>query len=339
VAESILSTSELDALRQAVDTNSMHSTGEVSAAVVEFGDDLPRYRFGEVRVGGSQREERLAYAFDRAARSLEVRLADIVQAGTQVGVTYLTTSRYADFREMFEVDARELALLGFRIAGLAGEGLVCVEPAVVERMVEGLMGGDANGEEVAAAIGLAARRPLTALDLRVTRRWLGNFLRDLSNAWNPARPLEVTLTAADTSGVAARAFTSDTQVVIALLEISCADEVCGMIGMVVPHAAVDSLAVPGVETEGAAGDEAALPGHFAPEVPGFSVDMEVVLGTKRMQVRDVLALGVGDTLTFDRLGAAVATVQGVAKFTGRPGRQGGRKAFCIIQKHDGDPDA
>jgi len=338
VAESILSTSELDALREAVDSNSMNSMAVPSASVVEFGDDLPRHRFGEVRVGGSQREERLAYAFDRAARSLEVRLADIVQVGTQVGVTYLTTSRYADFREMFEVDARELALLGFKIAGLAGEGLVCVEPAVVERMVEGLMGGDSNGEEVATAIGLAARRPLTALDLRVTRRWLGNFLRDLSNAWNPARPLEVTLTAADTSGVAARAFTSDTQVVIALLEISCADEICGMIGMVVPHSAVDSLAVPGAETEGKRGADDETPDHFSPEVPGFSVDMEVVLGSKRMPVREILALGVGDTLTFDRA-AAVATVQGVPKFLGHAGRQGGRKALCIIQKNDGASDA
>ena len=145
MTESILSTSELDALRQAVDVNEPSSSGRSgSASVVEFGDDLPRLRFGEVRIGGTQREERLAYAFDRAARSLEVGLADIVQVTTQVGVTYLKTSRYAEFREMFEVDARELALLGFKVAGLSEEGLVCVEPAVVERMVEGLMGGGAN---------------------------------------------------------------------------------------------------------------------------------------------------------------------------------------------------
>jgi flagellar motor switch protein FliM len=339
VGESILNSSELDALRQAVDTSLANPTGSSSGSVVEFGDGFPRYRFGEVRVGGTQREERLAYAFDRAARSLELRLADIVQLGTQVGVTHLSTSRYADFRDMFEVDARELALLGFRIAGLSGQGLVCVEPAVVERMVEGLMGGESNGEELSSAISLSARRPLTGLDLRVTRRWLGSFLQDLSNAWNPARPLAVTLTAADTSGVAARAFTAETQVVIALLEIVCADEVCGMIGMVVPHAAVDALAIPGAPTDEEEAQATVGKGKFAPEVPALSVNVEVVLGSKRMNVREILALGVGDTLTFERRGDAVATVQGVPKFKGHPGQHGGRKALQITKITDGESDA
>ena len=337
MTESILSTSELDALRQAVDVNEPSSSGRSgSASVVEFGDDLPRLRFGEVRIGGTQREERLAYAFDRAARSLEVGLADIVQVTTQVGVTYLKTSRYAEFREMFEVDARELALLGFKVAGLSEEGLVCVEPAVVERMVEGLMGGGANGDALAAGVGLSALRPLTSLDLRVTRRWLSRFLRDLSTAWNPTRPLEITLTAGDTSGVAARSFSSDKQVVIALLEISCAEEVCGMVGMVLPHAAVDSLAVPGASKREAHHQESHGSGALAPELPGFSVDVGVALGRRSMTVRDLLALGVGDTLHFDRLSTAIGSVQGVPKFVGHPGIQSGRKAFRITSLNDGD---
>jgi flagellar motor switch protein FliM len=337
VAESILSTSELDALRQAVDTNDVPKGRRTSTSILEFGDDLPRLRFGEIRIGGSQREERLAYAFDRAARSLEVGLADIIQVATQVGVTYLKTSRYAEFREMFEVDARELALLGFRVAGLAEEGLVCVEPAVVERMVEGLMGGGANGDELAAAVGLSARRPLTALDLRVTRRWLGKFLRDLGAAWNPVRPLDLSLTAADTSGVAARTFTSDTQVVIALLEISCADEVVGMLGMVMPHAAIDSLAVPGARRRRTVTESGPVTaGPFAPDVPGFSVNVGVVLGRRSMTVRDLLALEVGDTLSFDRLNTAIGSVQGIPKFTGHPGIQAGRKAFRITNLTHGD---
>ncbi len=337
MADSILSSSELDALREAVDANDEATAeGSPSASVVQFGEDLPRYRFGEIRIGGSQREERLAYAFDRAARSLEVRLADIVQMSTQVGVTFLRTSRYGEFREMFEVDARELALLGFKVAGVSGEGLVCVEPAVVERMIEGLMGGGTNGEEIAAAVGLTARRPLTALDLRVTRRWLGAFLGDLAGAWNPASPLEVVLTASDTSGVAARPFTSDTQVVIALLEITCADEVCGMIGMVLPHAAVDSLAVPGATASGEPEEQILDLGRFAPELPNFAVDVEVELGRKLIRVRDLLALEVGDTLTFDRLSEAIGSVQGIPKFVGAAGKQSGRKAFRITSKQDGE---
>ena len=110
----------------------------------------------------------------------------------------------------------------------------------------------------------------------------------------------------------------------------------GMIGMVLPHAAVDSLAVPGATASGEPEEEIIDLGRFAPELPNFAVDVEVELGRKLIRVRDLLALEVGDTLTFDRLSEAVGSVQGIPKFVGSAGKQSGRKAFRITSKQDGE---
>ena len=165
------------------------------------------------------------------------------------------------------------------------------------------------------------------------------FLGDLSYAWNPAEPLPATLTAADTSGVAVRSFRAKTQVVMALLEITCGDELCGQIGVLVPHAAIDQLANPGSRPTPTEREEIPNKGVLTPELPGFPVELDVMLGTQTLSVRDVLALGVGDTLWIDRPGAAVASVQGVPKLIGNPGTQGGRRALCVIDHYTGERDA
>ena len=114
MSEPILTANELDALRDAVDGDGVPESGEgrriTGVGGVHFdGDGLPRFRFGEGPVGGTQREERLSYVFERSARMLERRLADVFQRRVTGTTTYLKVTRFAEFRDVFEVDVRELA--------------------------------------------------------------------------------------------------------------------------------------------------------------------------------------------------------------------------------------
>jgi flagellar motor switch protein FliM len=340
MTDSILTIGELDALRSAVETDvpaddkllatpAADGAGEVhegSPGFVMDGAHLPRYRFGEGRVFGDQREERLSWVFDRAARALETRLSDVLETSVSCAVTFMKVTRFAEFRETFEVDVRELAMLSFAVAGQPGQGLLALEPEVVENLVEGLMGGAGaglNGKSNSRMF-----RPVTALDVRVSRRVLEGFLDDLGEAWNPSEPLQLGVTGVDTSGVVARSWDDSVPVVAALLEVSVGKRLLGMVGLVVPRGAVDTVADPGSVSE-AAGAERTDQGPILGELPEFSVDVQVQLGSKRMSVRELLALTEGDVVFLEGRPAAVGIVQGVPKFEGTPGRKNGNKAIRI----------
>lgn len=326
--DGILNSDELDALRAAVEQDVLpEEAGGDSDSVILDGAELPRFRFGESRIGGLQREERISSIFSKAAQSLGTRLSDILEAPVTVAVTWLEETRFANFVETFEVDARELAAMQFRVPGSASSGLISLEPEVVEKLVEGLMGG------ASMASGPTGRRvthrSVTELDLRVSRRWVGGFLQDLGMAWNPAEPLSFPITSTDSNGAAARAVVETSPVIAGLLEVALGRRTVGMIGVVLPQSAADSMGAEGVgailevETVG--------PEPLRPLVPDFEVDVEVAIAQQRLSVRELLALSVGDVLFLDPRQSTIGYVQGVPKFTGIPGAHNGNKAVQIAQ--------
>jgi flagellar motor switch protein FliM len=333
MTEPILSAGELDALRDAVDGDGVPASGgrrrTTGVGGVHFdGDGLPRFRFGEGPVGGTQREERLSYVFDRSARMLERRLADVFQKSVTASVTFLKVSRFAEFRDVFEVDVRELAMLGYKISGMPGQGLLVVEPEIVEKIVEGLMGGGAvDGEEEVPRTALGPRS-VTPLDVRVCKRVMAGFLDDVGVTWNPAEPLSMTVTSADSTGVVARGFPESSPVVAGLIELSVEDDLLGMIGLVLPRGVMDLLADPGNQQD--AGGVSVPDGPFAQQITEFNLLFEVGLTKKRVTVRELLSLSEGDVLYFSAAGKAVCSVQGVPKFVGVPGKKNGNKAIQIV---------
>ncbi len=329
MSDSILSTNELDALREAVDTDGVPESADgEDSNVLEDGEGLPRYRFGEGRVVGARLEERLSYVMDRSARALETRFSDVLEVTATAAVTFLKVTRFSEFREAFEVDSRELAMLGFRIAGLPGSGLLAIEPELVDRLVEALMGGAKNPDPGG---GKRGRRTVTELDLRVLQRLAGAFLDDVGRVWNPSEPLELTVTGADTTGVIARSYADSSSVVAALLEASLGKRMIGMLGIVLPRGAVEVMADPVTsESPGKAGG-AIMDGPLADMVPSFEVAIEVLLGRKRISVKELLALSEGDVVFLEGKKRAVAHVQGVPKLLGVPGSRNGNKALRIAE--------
>ncbi|MBJ94587.1 MAG: hypothetical protein CMP23_08945 [Rickettsiales bacterium] len=329
MSDGILSTNELEALRDAVDSDVLPEDAEDGAAsnVLDDGEGLPRHRFGEGRVVGARLEERLSYVFDRSARALETRLSDVLEVTATAAVTFLKVTRFSEFKEAFEVDSRELAMLGFQAAGLPGAGLIAIEPELVDRLVEALMGGAQNPDPGG---GKRGRRAVTELDMRVLQRLIASFLDDLGNVWNPAEPLNISITSADTTGVVARSYTESAPVVVALLEASLGKRMIGMLGLVLPRGAVDVMADPS-SAELRRNREGMGYGPMADLVPEFEVSVEVQLGGKRISVRDLLALSAGDILFLEGKRRAVGHVQGVAKLVGVPGSRNGNKALRIAE--------
>lgn len=332
MSEPILTANELDALRDAVDGDDVPEGGRSpgGGGGVSFdGEGLPRFRFGEGPVGGTQREERLSYVFDRAARMLERRFADVFQTTVGATVTFLKVTRFAEFRDVFEVDVRELAMLGYKIPGMPGQGLLVVEPEIVEKIVEGLMGGTAAGPDDEVVATRMEPRTVTQLDVRVCKRVMAGFLDDVGYVWNPSEPLRPTVTSADSTGVVARVFSESTPVVSGLIELTVDENLLGMVGLVLPRGVLDLLADPGNQ-EGPPAQVMVPRGPFLDQVTDFDLNFEVCLAKKRISVRDLLSLTEGDVIHLERKSKALCTVQGVSKFMGIPGKKNGNKAIRIV---------
>lgn len=333
--DGILNSDELDALRAAVEQDVIpeESQGDSDSVILD-GAELPRFRFGESRIGGLQREERLSSIFSKAAQTLSTRAADILEAPVGVTVTWLEEARYAHFRETFEVDARELAAMQFRVPGTSTKGLVCLEPEVVEKLVEGLMGGASMASAPQGK--WRSHRSVSELDLRVSRRWVSGFLSDLGQVWNPQEPLTFPITAIDSNGAVARGIPDNAPVIAALMEIGLGRRTIGMIGVVLPSGAADAMAAEGIEGTKEQDDEGT--GPLRPAVPDFEVEVEVVICEQRLSVKELLALQVGDVLFMDPRQSTTGYVQGVPKFIGVPGAHNGHKAVQVVHVLGRSPD-
>ncbi len=340
MSDNILTTGELDALRDAVDSEDVLGDVELGPSgrnIRADGDALPRFRLGhegdEVLKTGEISEERLAQVIDRTMRALEIRLVDVLHDAVSLSVTFLKVTEYAEFRESFEVDARELAMVAFGTAGAAGQGLLVVEPEVVERLVEGLMGGGSDLSQ--GKKGRKAPRPITDLDLRVAHRTFRTFVDDLAQTWNPASPPSFRITGSDTTGAVAQGYRDSMAVLAVLVEIYLGKKVLGMLGLVMPKGMLGLLA--SATPSGGAARPKSRPkalrfdGPFAKDLETFPVRFEVSLGGKRMSVREILKLAVGDVFFVEGKRMATGTVQGVPKFLGTPGSLNGNRALQITQ--------
>lgn len=328
MSESILSAHELDALRNAVD----EGMGSARAGA-DGPEGLPRLKWGEGRAVSGGREDRLSWVMDRAALQLERRMSDLLERSSGVQITWLESTRFAAFKDTCELDGREVAILPFSLTGLGGRGLVTVDPELVERVVEGLMGGGTS------AANNGTGRTLSGLDLRVTRRWVQRFLDDLGIAWNSQDPLRLAVGTTDGSA-AARSYGDNTPVVAALFEVALEGKPAGLVGVVLPRAALDALGEEAGEPTRAKSAATVIPnGPFVNAVPDCPVHVEVMIGRVRLRVRELLALNPGDTLWLDPPQTPTVLVQGVPKFQGTPGTRGERKAVLIDDLYEGDDHA
>ena len=324
----ILNSEELDALREAVESDAIggDTHGDPRSVILD-GAELPTHRFGLRRRSGGRREEALSALFTKVGRALATRLSDILETPISVSVTWMEQTRFEGFREVFELDGRELASARFPAPGGGGGGLISVEPSLITRVVEGMMGGNKMAE---APRGRRSFRPLSELDLRVSRRWVTGFLQDLALTWNPHDRRGLMVTALESSGAAGRSFPDSAEVIAALLEVSTPKATIGMLGIVVPEASAESLSAPEEEDEAIESVQIG-PAPLRPAVPEFEVEVEVALARQRMSVRDFLGLSVGDVVFLEPRQVTTAYVQGVPKFVGVPGAHKGQKAIQISQ--------
>jgi len=214
------------------------------------------------------------------------------------------------------------------------EGAVALElnPNVAFAFVDRLLGGEGKP--------MGRVRALTAIENGLMQRVLQKCCQELSSVWAPVKRIEFRLQSIEANPELARVVGPSEMAILVSLALRMND-VSGMLNLCLPYIvmepAIQHLGMgtisPRTVRESPTGARAAIERSLA----GMPLAVDVELGVAELTIRDVLALEPGDVLRWTPAcePGAVASLEGVPRLAGRPGRSGGRLSFQVTGSHAG----
>ena len=253
----------------------------------------------------------------------------------------LRSSQAREYRDLVHSLPERASVRGLDIAPLAGSGVLVLEPALLFTVVESFFGGG------------RASPPPGNRDLTPTeRRMLGNLvellLPELQAAWAPVLPLAPAVAASDVDPLLVSLIDPAELVLVQSYELA----LLGGGGDF--HLALPMSALQGVWPALRAGTPAAAPDDsgwrtaLRGRVMDAPLPLKAVVARRQSTLRRVLALQVGEVLTFERGEGARLEVAGKPLLQGEFGVFNGNNAVSVTgrvrrpaagraQQNDGEP--
>ncbi|MGE0809754.1 MAG: flagellar motor switch protein FliM [Immundisolibacter sp.] len=234
----------------------------------------------------------------------------------------LRGSRAREYRDLVHSLPERASVRGLDIAPLAGSGVLVLEPALLFTVVESFFGGG------------RASPPPGSRDLTPTeRRMLGNLvdllLPELQAAWAPVLPLAPAVAASDVDPLLVSLIDPAELVLVQSYEVA----LLGGGGDF--HLALPMSALQGVWPALRAGTPAAVPDDsgwraaLRGRVMDAPLPLKAVVARRQSTLRRVLALEVGEVLTFERGDGALLEAAGKPLFAGEFGVFNGNNAVSV----------
>ena len=231
-------------------------------------------------------------------------------------------SQIREFRDFVHALPERASVRGLDMAPLAGCGVLVLEPALLFTVVESFFGGG------------RASSPPSSRDLTPTeRRMLGNLLDlllpELQAAWTPVLPLHPGVAPSDVDPLLVSLVDPAEMVLVQSFEVA----LLGGGGDF--HLALPMSALQGVWPALRAGAPAVVPDDSAwraalqARVMNTTLSIRGVVARRQSSLRHVLALQVGEVLTFERADGAQLQVAGKPLFAGEFGVFNGNNAVSV----------
>src|SRR5262245_43145417 len=316
----ILSQDEMNALLKGVADGTIPAGGDAGAARrgVQTLDLTSQERSLRGRMPG------LELVLDRLVRGLRTSLAGLFGQQPPVAVTGVELVKFARVTERLP---QPICLQLFRLTPLAGQGMLVVTPPLAAALLQVVFGGHPSRRTPLAA------RELSALEQRALERFATRVLQDLQEAWRPIAALELGFLRSETVPMFA-CIVPPQELVLHLdlrLDVDGSDD--ARLWVCIPNAALDPLrprlqTPPGAESTG---PRASWGDRVRAVLAAAELELSAELGTRRMRVREVLGLKVGDVLPLatGREGPVLVRVEGRPRFLGAPGVSAGSNAIRI----------
>jgi flagellar motor switch protein FliM len=316
----LLTQDEINALIKGVADGSIPAgAGSAASGAVRTLDLTSQERSLRGRLPGLER------VLDRFVRQLRVSLGAFFGQLPTVAPAALELVKLASVVERLP---SPVSLQLFRLTPLRGAGLLVLPPSLVGPLLQVFFGGSASRKTAIPA------REFSTIEQRVLERVGARVLHDFASAWTPVQPLDCTLVRTETDPRFVQIVGA--QDLVVMIEVRVEIEGCeeASLTILVPNGTLDPVRpkLLGTGTVDAEATDNAWGARLRDAVVAAEIEVSAELGSARLPLRTVLALGVGDLVTLGtgRDGPVLVRIAGRPRYLASPGVSGASNAVRVI---------
>ena len=313
----LLSQDEIDALLHGVDSGAVETETDVDPGTARSFDFATQDRIVRGRM------PTLEMVNERFARMWRVGLFNLLRRSADLSVRGVELMKFADYLHTLYVPTN-LNLI--KMKPLRGTGLIVFEPTLVFAVLDNFFGG--AGRFPAKIEG----REFTPTEMRVIQLMLKQAFADLTEAWAPVMPFEFEYTSSEVNPHFASIVSPREYVVVSKFHVEL-EGGGGEMHVTLPYGMLEpirELLDAGIASDRSEKDEN-FPIQLREGVNLAELDVAGVLATKRLTVRQLVALKVGDILPIDIPKKTPLHVEGLPLFEGDFGLHQGKNAVKITR--------
>jgi flagellar motor switch protein FliM len=319
--EKILSQEEIDALLHGMEEGKVDTTPEQlnRSGIIAFDfanqDRIIRGRMPTLEIIN-----------DHFSRLFRNTLSSALRKALDVGSRGVQMMKFGEFIKTLPVPS---SLHIFRMDPLRGHAILVLESKLVFTLLDLFFGG--SGKTSFRIEG----RDFTAIESRLIQRVVTMVFGDLEKAWNSVHPLSVQHTRSEINPQFVSIVPPSDLVITIPYGIEL-DQFTGMITLCIPYSTIEPIK--GKLYSGYQSDQMEVDHNwierFYERLKNTEVEVKVELGRGQITVQDLYRLKVGDVIPLgkDVSDPLSVQVQGVRKFSARPGVYGSNKAIQIEEK-------
>lgn len=316
----LLSQDEIDALLHGVDSGAIETEdAPLDPAVARTYDFASQDRIVRGRL------PTLEMINERFIRTWRIGLFNLLRRSADLSVRGIETIKFGEYLHSLYVPTN-LNLI--RLKPLRGVGLIVFEPKLVYTVVDNFFGGD--GRYPAKIEG----REFTQTEMRVIQLLLKQTFADLIDAWAPVMPVDFEYINSEVNPHFANIVSPREYVVVSRFHVEL-DGGGGDLHITLPYSMLEpirELLDAGIQSDRVHDDDS-----FRDSINDLlrtaDVTLSSVLTEKRINLRDLIKLKVGDILPIDLPKSIPVCVEQVPVFTGEFGISNGNNAVKITANH------
>ena len=274
----------------------------------------------------------LEVVFDRLVRLMSTSLRNFTSDNVEVSLDSIASIRFGDYLNSLPLPAM---LSVFKAEEWDNFGLITVDSSLIYSIVDVLLGGRRG----TAAMRIEGR-PYTTIERSLVERMVHVMLGDLSAAFEPLSPVTFRFDRLETNPRFATISRPSNAAIVARLRIDMEDR-GGRLELLLPYATLEPVRELLLQMFMGEkfGRDTIWETHLAEELWVTDVDLEAVIETQTMKLRDVFDLKVGSRIMLSATqDSSIQLACGdVPMYTGRMGRKGNRVAVRIEDRIEKAP--